>query len=145
MQLQKSEFYSHFLTDTSEAEELLAESKNYLSEARRSRVAIVIPTYNEKENIEKITSAITEVLPQAHIIVVDDDSPDGTGIIAEQLSSQNSRIHVIHRTGKRGIGLAYIDGFRFVLNNLDADYIFEKVLRFSGLTFSNQDSLEKRC
>jgi len=132
MLLQKSEICSHLLTDTSEAEKLLAESNNYLWDARLARVAVVIPTYNEKDNIEKITSAISEVLPQADVVIVDDNSPDGTGIIADRLSSsQNSSIHVLHRRGMRGLGLAYIDGFKFVLNNLDADYIFEMDADFS--------------
>lgn len=131
MLLQKSEIYSYVLTDILEAEKLLAESNNYLSEARLARVAVVIPTYNEKDNIEKITSAIFGILPQAEIVIVDDASPDGTGIIGERLLSQNDHIHVIHRTGKRGLGLAYIDGFKFVLNNLDSEYIFEMDADFS--------------
>ena len=131
MLLQKKELYSHVLTDTSEAQELLKESNRYLSRARLSKVAVVIPTYNEKGNIEKITSAISEILPHAHIIIVDDNSPDGTGMIAEQLSRKNSCINVIHRKGKRGLGLAYKDGFKFVLNHLDSDYIFEMDADFS--------------
>ncbi len=131
MLLQKSEICFHLLTDTSEAEKLLAESNNYLLEARQVRVAIVIPTYNEKENIEQITSAISEVLPHADIVIVDDNSPDGTGIVAKQLSSQNSRIHLIQRTGERGLGLAYIDGFKFVLNNLNSEFVFEMDADFS--------------
>jgi len=131
MLLQKSEICFYLLTDTSEAEKLLAESNNYLREARPLKIAVVIPTYNEKDNIKKIISAISEVLPQADIVIVDDNSPDGTGIIADRLSSQNSCIHLIHRRGERGLGLAYIDGFKFVLNNLDADYIFEMDADFS--------------
>ncbi|NQT90735.1 MAG: polyprenol monophosphomannose synthase [Candidatus Omnitrophica bacterium] len=94
-------------------------------EARKTRTAVVIPTYNEKDNIKKITAAIFGVLPQAHIVIVDDASGDGTGAIAERLKDKNARIHVIHRKGERGLGLAYIDGFKFVLEHLDSDYIFE--------------------
>lgn len=131
MLLHKSEICSYLLTDTSEAEKLLAKSSSYLKEARLLKVAVVIPTYNEKDNIEKITSAIFEFLPHADIIIVDDNSPDGTGIIAGRLSAQNSRIHAIHRKGRRGLGFAYRDGFKFVLNDLDSEYIFEMDADFS--------------
>jgi len=89
------------------------------------RTAVVIPTYNEKDNVETVVSGVLRILPQAHIVIVDDNSPDGTGRIAEGLLKNNSRIHLIRRTGTRGLGLAYIDGFRFALNGLDADYIVQ--------------------
>jgi len=116
---------SSILTDTTEAKIFLDQSKRYLTEARQYNVAVVIPTYNEKDNIRKIIQAVTDVLPNAHIVVVDDNSPDKTGFIVEELSKQNNRIHLISKEGKSGLGPAYKDGFRFVLDRLDSDYIFE--------------------
>lgn len=129
--MQKSELYSHILTDTSYAERILSDSSLYLSEARKAKVAIIIPTYNEKENIKGIILEVIKVLPQAHIVIVDDNSPDGTAVIVNKLVEANSQIHLIHRKGKRGLGLAYIDGFRYVLSNLNSDFIFEMDADFS--------------
>jgi radical SAM superfamily enzyme YgiQ (UPF0313 family) len=131
MLLQKSEAYSHVLTDTSQAEKVLLESARYLQEARKKSVAIVIPTYNEKDNIEAFVSSIADILPAAHIVIVDDNSPDGTGLIIDKLCRQNKNIHVMHRNDKRGLGLAYKDGFRFIIENLDSEYIFEIDADFS--------------
>ncbi len=125
MLMQKSELCSHTLTDTFLAEQTLRESSKYILEARKAKAVIIIPTYNEKDNIEKIISAIVEILPQAYIVIVDDNSSDGTGIIARRLSELNNKIFVIRRQKKQGLGSAYKDGFRFVLDNLDAEYIFE--------------------
>lgn len=122
---QKSELYSLLLTDTSLAERTLRESGKYILEARKARVGIIIPTYNEKDNIEKLLSSIAEILPEAHMVIVDDNSPDGTGVIAKKLSELNKKIFLLQRQEKRGLGLAYQDGFKFVLENLDAEYIFE--------------------
>ncbi|MDD5449060.1 MAG: glycosyltransferase [Candidatus Omnitrophica bacterium] len=127
MLLQKTEI----VADTYEAEKSLIESAKYLLEAREAKIAIVIPTYNEKDNIKEMLFEISENLPNAHMVVVDDGSPDGTGVIVEELAKTNSRLHAIHRTGKRGLGLAYIDGFKFVLSNLDSDFIFEMDSDFS--------------
>ncbi|MFB0563019.1 MAG: glycosyltransferase [Candidatus Lokiarchaeia archaeon] len=131
MLLQKSELYSRILTDTSEAEEFLAQSDNYLPEARIQKLAIVIPTYNEKDNIEAITATILDILPNAYVVIVDDKSPDGTGDIARNIANRNSRIHFISRSGERGLGLAYITGFKYVLAHLAVDYIFEMDADFS--------------
>ncbi|MBM3253039.1 MAG: glycosyltransferase, partial [Candidatus Omnitrophica bacterium] len=131
MLLQKSELYSHLFTDTSEAEEVLLKSNKYLDEIKKEKVAVVIPTYNEKENIERIVSTICKILPQAHIVIVDDNSPDGTGDIAKQLSNKNSHIYVIRRKGERGLGLSYKEGFKFILNNLDSSYICQMDADFS--------------
>lgn len=124
MFLQKSEACSHILTDTSEAEKLLLESRKYLAAAKKAKTAIVIPTYNEKDNIKQIISAICEVLPEADIVIVDDNSPDGTGLIADQLSKKGN-IHVIHLAKRQGLGPSYIEGFKFAFDMLDSDYIFE--------------------
>lgn len=94
------------------------------------RVLICMPTYNEKENIRQITSAILEVVPEVHVLVIDDNSPDGTGEIADELASADDRIHVLHRTAKEGLGPAYIAGFRWGMEN-GYDCLFEMDADFS--------------
>jgi dolichol-phosphate mannosyltransferase len=94
------------------------------------RSLIVIPTYNEIENLEPITMAVLGVTPETvHVLVVDDGSPDGTGKKADELAAQNPRLHVLHRTQKQGLGPAYIAGFRWGFQNnfdqiveMDADF-----------------------
>jgi len=78
-------------------------------------VAVIIPTYNERDNIEIITSRVRATVPDAHVLVVDDNSPDGTGEIADKLAGEDSHVHVLHRAGKAGLGAAYIAGFRWAL------------------------------
>ena len=91
---------------------------------------VIIPTYNERENIGKIIPAILEQLPQAHILVVDDKSPDGTGEIVDKMSETDSRIHISHRDGPRGLGRAYLHGFRWALQR-EYEFIFEMDADFS--------------
>lgn len=92
---------------------------------------IVIPTYNEKENIAKLIMAIfTLSIPNLEIIVVDDNSPDGTAVAVEELEKKQSSIHLIKRRGKLGLGSAYITGFKKAIA-LEADYIFEMDADFS--------------
>jgi dolichol-phosphate mannosyltransferase len=96
-----------------------------------ARSLIVIPTYNEIENLKPITEAVLGVTPETvHVLVVDDGSPDGTGQLADQLSAKNSRIHVLHRTQKQGLGPAYIAGFRWGFQN-NYDQIIEMDADFS--------------
>src|SRR3954464_3508188 len=76
---------------------------------------IVLPTYNEAENLPPISAAILAALPGATLLVVDDSSPDGTGELAEQLSAADGRIRVKHRKAKQGLGKAYLDGFGVAL------------------------------
>jgi len=78
-------------------------------------VAVVVPTYNERDNVEIIASRVRSAVPDAHLLVVDDNSPDGTGEIADKLAREDSHIHVLHRAGKEGLGPAYIAGFRWAL------------------------------
>jgi dolichol-phosphate mannosyltransferase len=80
---------------------------------------IVIPTYNEAENVRPMAEALLALnLPGADILIVDDESPDGTGRIADQLAGQYAdQVHVLHRTGQRGLGRAYVDGFRWALEH----------------------------
>lgn len=79
------------------------------------RVLIVTPTYNERENLSRFLAGVFEVLPRAHVLVVDDASPDGTGELADQFAADDPRVHVLHRPGKLGLGTAYLDGFRWGL------------------------------
>src|SRR6476646_6897849 len=90
---------------------------------------VILPTYNEAENLPPISAAILEALPGATLLVVDDTSPDGTGEIAEQLATANPRIRVKHRKLKQGLGKAYLDGFGVALDGgaevvvqMDADW-----------------------
>lgn len=91
-------------------------------------VLVVIPTYNERENLEPIVKRLHGALPKAHVLVVDDGSPDGTGELADKLAAEDDRVHVLHRTEKAGLGAAYVAGFDWglehgyaVLVEMDAD------------------------
>ncbi|GAA1145250.1 dolichol-phosphate mannosyltransferase [Kitasatospora gansuensis] len=91
-------------------------------------VLVIIPTYNEAENVERITARVRAAVPEAHILVADDNSPDGTGDIADKLAGADDHLHVLHRKGKEGLGAAYLAGFRWgldrgyqVLVEMDAD------------------------
>ena len=88
----------------------------------------IVPTYNEAENIGRIVARILDAVPTAHVLVVDDASPDGTGRIADELAAADERVSVQHRAGKEGLGAAYVAGFRWgldrgyrVLVEIDAD------------------------
>jgi dolichol-phosphate mannosyltransferase len=91
---------------------------------------IIIPTYNERENLPAIVAAIFAVVPETDILVVDDGSPDGTGEVTDQLAQTDRRLCVIHRAGKLGLGTAYVEGFRFGLAR-DYRYILEMDADFS--------------
>ena len=94
------------------------------------KAIVVIPTYNERDNIVRLSREILKQHPSLHILFVDDNSPDGTGIIADELAAADDRITVIHRPGKLGLGSAYITGFKTALKT-DADYIIEMDADFS--------------
>jgi dolichol-phosphate mannosyltransferase len=94
-------------------------------------VWVVLPTYDERENLEPIADAILTALPQAGLLVVDDNSPDGTGQLADTLAAQNERIEVLHRTATRGLGIAYRDGFRWVLARPDTQAVVQMDADFS--------------
>ncbi len=89
-----------------------------------ARTLIVTPTYNERDNLEALAAGVFEVLPEVHILVVDDGSPDGTGDLAEEMAARDPRIQVMHRAGKRGLGTAYLAGFAWGLER-GYEYIFE--------------------
>lgn len=98
----------------------------------RSDSVVIIPTYNEKENIEKIIRAIFALEKFFHILVIDDGSPDGTAAIVKRLmaSEFSDRLFIIERSGKLGLGTAYITGFKWALQH-DYEYIFEMDADFS--------------
>ena len=89
---------------------------------------MVVPTYNEADNLEWIVGRLLAAVPDTHVLVVDDGSPDGTGRIADALAAEDERVHVVHRTEKAGLGAAYLHGFAValqagydVIGEMDAD------------------------
>ena len=85
-------------------------------DAAAGRVVIVMPTYNERQNLEIIAGRIREAVPDADVLVVDDNSPDGTGDLADKLAEADPRVQVLHRTEKAGLGRAYVAGFTWALD-----------------------------
>jgi dolichol-phosphate mannosyltransferase len=94
------------------------------------RALVLLPTYNEKDNIEKISRQVIAIDPRIEVLIVDDNSPDGTGQIADRLATENPRIKVLHRMEKQGLGRAYIAGFHYGIEQ-KYDYIFEMDADFS--------------
>ena len=95
---------------------------------RRERVVMVVPTYDEAENLAWVLARLHRAQPSVDVLVVDDDSPDGTGRVADGLASVDPRVHVLHRAGKAGLGAAYLAGFAWaleagydVVGEMDAD------------------------
>jgi dolichol-phosphate mannosyltransferase len=93
------------------------------------KTLIIIPTYNEYENLPSLLRSIFSYAPQTDILIVDDNSPDGTGELADQLHEDDARVHVIHRASKMGLGTAYVAGFKYAISNgydaafeMDADF-----------------------
>ena len=93
------------------------------------RLLVTLCTYNERENLGEIIPEIFRFAPHANILVIDDNSPDGTGQLADELAAQDSRVHVLHRAGKLGLGTATLAGFAYAIEqgydlliNLDADF-----------------------
>src|ERR1700722_1001523 len=84
-------------------------------DAAKGRVVIVMPTYNERQNLEIIVSRGREAVPDADLLVVDDNSPDGTGDLADKLAEVDPHVQVMHRTEKAGLGRAYVAGFTWAL------------------------------
>ena len=79
------------------------------------RILVVTPTYDERENLEPFVARVHAAVPEAHVLVVDDASPDGTGRLADRLAASDDRVHAMHRPGKLGIGTAYVAGFEWGL------------------------------
>ncbi|MBB4942039.1 dolichol-phosphate mannosyltransferase [Streptosporangium album] len=99
-----------------------------MMERMLGRVLVIVPTYNERENLPMIAERVRAALPEAHLLIADDNSPDGTGAIADELAAGDDHIKVLHRPGKQGLGAAYIAAFRWgleegfdVLVEIDAD------------------------
>jgi dolichol-phosphate mannosyltransferase len=93
------------------------------------RIWFVLPTYNEKDNVRPMTEAILATVPEAHVLIVDDNSPDGTGAIADRLAAERPNVSVLHREAKEGLGRAYLDGFcnvsargATIVVQMDADF-----------------------
>lgn len=95
------------------------------------KVLVVIPTYNEQENVEKLIELVLSQPVDVEVLVVDDDSPDGTGELAEAIAAREPRVHVIRRPGKMGLGSAYVDGFSYALKNTQADLVLQMDADFS--------------
>jgi dolichol-phosphate mannosyltransferase len=94
------------------------------------RLLVVVPTYNERVNLPLVVPAILHQDPRLEVLVVDDNSPDGTGQLANELAASTPRVHVMHRPGKSGLGKAYVAGFQWALER-NYDLIFEMDADFS--------------
>jgi len=96
----------------------------------RQRALIIVPTYNERGNVEEVVKHFLPPLAGGELLFVDDNSPDGTGEVLDRLAAADPRVHVMHRPGKLGLGTAYLDGFRWGLAR-GFDYLFEMDADFS--------------
>jgi len=94
------------------------------------RALVIIPTYNEAQNLRALVPQVLSQDPRLEVLVVDDNSPDGTGRTADELAQADPRVHVLHREGKLGLGTAYLHGFRWALERA-YDYVFEMDADFS--------------
>ena len=94
------------------------------------RALVIIPTYNELNNLQLLLPQVLEQDPRIEVLIVDDNSPDGTGRVAEAMAAGNPRVHVLHRPAKQGLGTAYLAGFRWALQR-DYEYVFEMDADFS--------------
>ncbi len=94
------------------------------------RSLIVIPTYNERENINTLLNQVFAAAPATDVLIIDDNSPDGTGQVADEIAARDRRVHVLHRTGKLGLGTAYVRGFRYAIDE-GYDLVFEMDADFS--------------
>jgi dolichol-phosphate mannosyltransferase len=94
------------------------------------RGLVIVPTYNERENIQRIVPLVLEQDERLEVLVVDDGSPDGTGALADEIASREARVHVLHRAGKLGLGTAYLEGFHWGIAR-GYDWLFEMDADFS--------------
>ena len=94
------------------------------------KALVIIPTYNERENLIELLGKIFALGLPVEVLIVDDNSPDGTGALADEMAAADPRVHVIHRPGKMGLGSAYVAGFKYVLDR-DYDAAFEMDADFS--------------
>jgi dolichol-phosphate mannosyltransferase len=91
---------------------------------------VIIPTYNEKENLPRLIPLVLAADDRLDVLIIDDGSPDGTGQVADEISAESPRVHVLHRAGKLGLGTAYLAGFRWGLDR-GYDWLFEMDADFS--------------
>jgi dolichol-phosphate mannosyltransferase len=101
-----------------------------LMPSTQERILVCVPTYNERENLEALVGAAHAALPEADLLIIDDNSPDGTGALADQIAAADPHVKVLHRAGKLGLGTAYLEGFRLGLAQ-GYDYLFEMDCDFS--------------
>ena len=94
------------------------------------RALVIVPTYNERENIRPIIESVLAKDPRIDMLIVDDGSPDGTGAIVDEMAATNSRVFALHRPSKMGLGTAYLEGFRWALQR-DYEFVFEMDADFS--------------
>jgi dolichol-phosphate mannosyltransferase len=94
------------------------------------RALVIVPTYNERENIRPLIDSVLAKDSRIDILVVDDGSPDGTGQIVDEIAAAETRVSVVHRAGKMGLGTAYLEGFRWALQR-EYEYVFEMDADFS--------------
>ena len=99
--------------------------------AQEKRVVVCLPTYNEKDNLAPLTRDILRLVPEALLLVIDDASPDGTGMVAEALAEADARIRVLHRKAKEGLGRAYAAGFAYALEEFKPAVIVQMDADFS--------------
>jgi dolichol-phosphate mannosyltransferase len=99
--------------------------------ANEGRALVIVPTYNERENIAKLIDLVLAQGEQFEILVVDDGSPDGTGAIVDLVAASNPRVHALHRPKKLGLGTAYLAGFRWALERQEYAFVFEMDADFS--------------
>ena len=100
------------------------------TEVGRGRALVIVPTYNERENVRRLIETVLEKDARIDMLVVDDGSPDGTGAIVEEIAATNERVHLLSRPRKMGLGTAYIAGFRWALAR-DYEYVLEMDADFS--------------
>lgn len=101
-----------------------------MHEGSSVKAVVVIPTYNERENLEPLTTKVLAQDKSISVLIVDDNSPDGTGDVADEMAATNPRVSVLHRKGKLGLGSAYREGFRLALEQ-GADFVIEMDADFS--------------
>ncbi len=94
------------------------------------RALIVVPTYNERDNVAEVVERFLAIAPEVELLFVDDASPDGTGEVIDAIGAANGRVHVLHRAGKLGLGTAYLDGFHWGLER-GFDYLLQMDADFS--------------
>jgi dolichol-phosphate mannosyltransferase len=96
-----------------------------------SRAVVVVPTYNERQNLQRLVDQVLAQDARLDVLVVDDNSPDGTGQLADEIAAINPRVHALHRAKKLGLGTAYLAGFRWALQHRQYGFVFEMDADFS--------------